>query len=322
MRLQTKKKKLPWGLLAILAVIATASVYPAGVGQAASAPEVYGMLFPVLGEHTLTDSFGDPRDGGARSHAGIDILADRMIPVVAVADGKVRWLHDGTRGNRCCDVAIRHDDGWTSRYFHLNNDTPGTDDGRAVGIAPGIRRGARVVAGQLVGWVGDSGNAEATVPHLHFELRRPDGRPIDPLASLRAALVTGRPLAPPSQLAEGDDGADGDAGDDEQDRGGLLGWLLRDRNEAAGEGAPEADERLAEREAPAFVPPKMVPPPPPSDAVEVVPEAQVAVDAPPGLSRERRVERLPSPPRRAQPEPRRDALSCFGFASRRGDAER
>jgi hypothetical protein len=320
-RLQTRKT-LPWGLIAILALIAVASIGPAGVGEAASASqtEVYGMVFPLLGENTLTDSFGDPRSGGNRSHQGIDILADRLIPVVAVADGKVRWLHDGSRGNRCCDVAIRHDDGWSSRYFHLNNDTPGTDDGRAVGIAPGIRRGARVVAGQLIGWVGDSGNAEATVPHLHFELRRPDGRPVDPLPSLRAALVTGRPLSPPPQVAEGDEGVTGEEGGREEDRGGLLGWLLREGDEADPPAAGEG-ERVAERRPPAFVPPKVVPPPP-SDAVEVVPEAEVAAGAPPGLGRERRVERLPSPPRRPLPAQRRDALSCFGFASRRGEAER
>ena len=71
------------------------------------------------------------------------------------------------------------DHGWSAEYMHLNNDTPGTDDGQGgemYAFAPGIYPGARVVAGQLLGWVGDSGNAEGTVPHLHFELVHQAGR--------------------------------------------------------------------------------------------------------------------------------------------------
>jgi peptidoglycan hydrolase-like protein with peptidoglycan-binding domain len=57
----------------------------------------------------------------------------------------------------------------------LNNDTPGTDDGAAWGIADGIVPGVHVEAGQHIGWVGDSGNAENTGSHLHFELFDPAG---------------------------------------------------------------------------------------------------------------------------------------------------
>lgn len=178
-------------LLAVL--LLSAGRLPAA-GAAAAGGVVYPLVFPVAGPHVLTDSFGDPR-GRSRSHEGVDILAERMVPVVAVADGEVRWVHD-ERGSNCCDVAVLHDDGWRSRYIHLNNDTPGTDDGRAVGIAPGVREGGRVVAGQVIGWVGDSGNAEGTTPHLHFELRRPDGSPVDPLPSLVAAKEGGRELVP------------------------------------------------------------------------------------------------------------------------------
>jgi murein DD-endopeptidase MepM/ murein hydrolase activator NlpD len=148
---------------------------------------VYRLIFPVDGEHRFSRDFGDPR-GGGRSHEGTDILAAKMTPVVAAADGTVRYMAD-ERGGDCCAVFVVHDDGWRTRYIHLNNDTPGTDDGKAYGIARGIRRGSRVRVGQVIGWVGDSGNAEATVSHLHFELRRPDGTPVDPFPSLQAALA-------------------------------------------------------------------------------------------------------------------------------------
>jgi hypothetical protein len=72
-------------------------------------------------------------------------------------------------------------------YVHLNNDTVGTNDGRGVGIRPGLAEGDRVEQGQLLGWIGDSGNAEGGPPHIHFELRTPWGEPIDPGPSLYSA---------------------------------------------------------------------------------------------------------------------------------------
>lgn len=65
--------------------------------------------------------------------------------------------------------------GWYAYYAHINNDTPGTNDGRADAahvFAPGIKTGARVRAGQFVAYSGNSGNAETTAPHLHFELHK------------------------------------------------------------------------------------------------------------------------------------------------------
>lgn len=166
----------------------------AGSGSPASlASRGKGFVFPIEGPSTLTDSFGDPRPGG-RSHEGVDILADKLEPVVAVADGTVRWVMD-ERGGRCCSLEIRHAGGWRTRYIHLNNDSPGTDDGRVVGVVPGLERGTKVHAGEVVGWVGDSGNAENTVPHLHFELISPGGAAIDPYPLLSILQQPSGPAA-------------------------------------------------------------------------------------------------------------------------------
>lgn len=169
----------------VLATLAASGKAPA------PPPPLVHPLADRIADSRPASLFGDPRPGG-RSHAGIDLPADKGTPVRAVADGRVRWLHDEAGGN-CCALALVHDDGWRSRYIHLDNDAPGTDDGQAVGIAPGLARGTRVVAGEIIGWVGDSGNAEHTIPHLHFELRSPQGVPVDPgpfLAAAARATVT------------------------------------------------------------------------------------------------------------------------------------
>jgi len=137
----------------------------------------FDLVFPLPTPTKVRDTFGDARPGGRR-HEGTDLLAPKHTPVLAVADGRVSWVHDRV-GPRCCAVEIAHAGGWTSRYIHLDNDTPGTDDGQAVGVAPGIVPGRTVRAGELVGWVGDSGNAENVSPHLHFELRHPQLGAVD-----------------------------------------------------------------------------------------------------------------------------------------------
>lgn len=155
---------------------------------------VYRMGFPVFGGGSPGWSlFGEPRDGGARLHAGVDILAPKMTPVVAVRSGTVSTVRD-TPGD-CCWVAVRHDDGWLSMYVHLNNDTVGTNDGQGVGIRPGLSEGVRVEQGELLGWIGDSGNAEGGPPHIHFELRMPWGEPIDPGPSLYSARRRAHPAS-------------------------------------------------------------------------------------------------------------------------------
>lgn len=168
----------------LVASLLALALIPATSTTAYAATE-YDMVFPIVGEVEFDNTWGNARSGGRR-HQGTDILADKLMPVVAVADGVIDWVHDGDR-KTCCALGIAHDDGWESYYIHMNNDTPGTDDGKGWGFAPGLEKGTRVAAGQLIGWVGDSGNAEGTVPHIHFELHRPDGTKINPYHSLVAA---------------------------------------------------------------------------------------------------------------------------------------
>jgi peptidoglycan hydrolase-like protein with peptidoglycan-binding domain len=139
----------------------------------------YDLTFAVDGKTEFKDTFGACRDGCSRGHEGTDVFARKGTPVVAAANGTVRYVNwsrsQGLNPARCCSIVIDHNDGWQSRYLHLNNDTKGTDDGKGWGIADGVAPGVKVKAGQLIGWVGDSGNAEDTGAHLHFELLAPGG---------------------------------------------------------------------------------------------------------------------------------------------------
>lgn len=160
------------------------------------APVIVPMVFPVVGPVSWQDTFLASRGGGTRRHRGQDILAPKMTPVVAAFDGTVR----PRARNGHYLLTLVGDHGWSAEYMHLNNDTPGTDDGQGGELhafAPGIYPGARVVAGQLLGWVGDSGNAEGTVPHLHFELvHQATGVAVNAAPSLRLARRIAAPRLP------------------------------------------------------------------------------------------------------------------------------
>ena len=146
------------------------------------------LTFPVVGVTKYWDGFGECRDRCSREHHGIDILTYgwKGLPVVAAHDGVVtKVTYD--QGNAGCSVRIKGKDRWETRYYHLNNDVPGTDDKGFPCPAPGIDVGTQVAAGQVIGYIGDSGNSEDTVPHLHFELRSRSGYPIDPYRSLKKA---------------------------------------------------------------------------------------------------------------------------------------
>ncbi len=138
------------------------------------------IVFPQDPEVTwFLDTFGARRAGG-HVHIGVDLHAPKGSPVYAIAPGVVTRMSISPRAGAY--LLVDHGSGWTSWYMHLNTDQPGTRNGRGgfgTAFAPGIAVGSFVDAGQVIGFVGDSGNARGTVPHTHFEIHR-DGRPLDP----------------------------------------------------------------------------------------------------------------------------------------------
>jgi murein DD-endopeptidase MepM/ murein hydrolase activator NlpD len=173
--------------LAISSVIAL-SPFVASPADAAPEPP-FAIAFPQETQVTVfASTFGAPRSGGRR-HTGNDLMAPKMTKVYAAADGIITVIDTSSRGGRY--IEIDHGDGWTTRYMHLNNDNPGSDDGSAVWaftVVSGLKVGSRVEAGQHVAWVGDSGNAEWTGSHTHFEIAY-DGQEIDPYLYLKVAFV-------------------------------------------------------------------------------------------------------------------------------------
>ncbi len=129
---------------------------------------VAGLTFPVAGENksAIRSVFGDPRDGGRRDHEGIDIFAPRGTSVLAVADGIITNVSETNIGGR---VVWQRDvvRGVEYYYAHLESQS--------------VRPGQHVRAGEMIGRVGNTGNARTTPPHLHFGVYRPGRAAIDPV---------------------------------------------------------------------------------------------------------------------------------------------
>jgi murein DD-endopeptidase MepM/ murein hydrolase activator NlpD len=179
--------------LRVISLAVVALLLAAGPASAQAPPDlaipdgaVEEMVFPQPELHTeFENDWGYERPDG-RVHMGNDLVGEKGDPVVSVLGGVVLRMRSGP--NSGYYVVIQHDNGWTSWYLHLNNDRR-RDDGRGGAVtafAPGLAVGQRVDAGQLIGFVGDSGNAEGTAPHTHFELHI-DGRTVDPYPYLLAA---------------------------------------------------------------------------------------------------------------------------------------
>ncbi|WP_422394899.1 M23 family metallopeptidase [Novosphingobium olei] len=149
----------------------------------APVPAMSGSLvLPVQGVRPadLTDTYTQARAGGARIHDAIDIMAPSGTPVLAAMAGRVDKLFLSNDGGNT--IYIRSPDGRTMAYYaHLS------------AYAPDLAEGQAVRAGQVIGAVGATGNADPGAPHLHFALLRTtpearwdQGEPINPFPLLRA----------------------------------------------------------------------------------------------------------------------------------------
>jgi hypothetical protein len=154
-----------------------------------------GAVFPVLGNYYYTDDWHAPRTG--HLHMGIDIVAAYGTPVVAVMDGRISSMASGGAGG--IDLFLTTARGDSFLYCHFSS------------YAYGLHVGQKVKAGQVIAYVGATG--DATGPHLHFEIHPGGGAAINPFAylelwrsqTLAAAATAGSttltPLAPLAPLA-------------------------------------------------------------------------------------------------------------------------
>lgn len=176
---------------------------PATPASAATAPAdlVVDLTFPAERGGRFSDDYTQARSGG-RTHCATDILHAKHTDVYAAVAGEITFI-PMTKPTWGYMIRLQGDDGRRYSYVHLNDDTPGTNDdaaGPEHAYAPGLVKGSRVVRGQLLGYLGDSGNAKGT-PHLHFEIHDPAYENtacgtsginrINPFRSLQAAVAKG-----------------------------------------------------------------------------------------------------------------------------------
>lgn len=159
----------------------TAAAAPPAARPAAPGTSRYLDVFPVVGDYSYSSDFGAPRHQG--SHEGVDVMADRGTPLVAVASGTVNRLTRTESGLGGIYVWLERADGTEYYYAHMHS------------IAPGLQAGSAVAAGQVIGTVGNTGDARHGAPHLHFEIRPAGSSPIDPYSHLVAVDPTARTQA-------------------------------------------------------------------------------------------------------------------------------
>jgi murein DD-endopeptidase MepM/ murein hydrolase activator NlpD len=168
-------------------------------GEYALSVSVGPMLgFPVSGKANVGSVWGDARDGGKRRHEGIDIFAPKHAPAVAAADGLVVGVREGGIGGKT--VWFRPDGlNMTLYYAHLDKHL--------------VQEGQRVQKGEVLGLVGNTGNAATTPPHLHFGIYTWGGA-VDPLPYVNknvrtAPAVADKKLTTQLKLTKAHKSADG-----------------------------------------------------------------------------------------------------------------
>ena len=144
------------------------------------------MPLDAVDPTTLRSNFDERRGGGARQHQALDIMAPRGTPIRSAAKGRVLSLFSSANGGLMV-YAADSSERWVLMYAHLDR------------YAPGLTDSSRLERGQVIGYVGSTGNASPNAPHLHFAIARSAdvkrwsrGKPIDPLPILVTARAAGR----------------------------------------------------------------------------------------------------------------------------------
>lgn len=164
-----------WAIAAALCVASGCSLL-GGRGDVDRALRDRRLMVPVAGisPAEVPDTFRARRDGGRRTHDAVDILAPRGTPVLSADDGRVLRLKTNRRGGLTI-YATDPTGRFVYYYAHLE------------GYRPGLTVGESLSRGELIGFVGTTGNADRREPHLHFQVMvRGDGtrwwhgEPVDP----------------------------------------------------------------------------------------------------------------------------------------------
>lgn len=168
----TPPTTVPVGTTTTVPAPTTSTTTPAPTTTTTTVPPPAGdLVCPVQGPHHFRDTWGDPRSGG-RTHQGVDMMADRGTPLVAIEGGTVGRLADGGLGG--ITVWLIGDSGTEYYYAHLD------------GWAPGLAQGQRVERADPLGTVGSTGNAPDAWPHLHFEIHPDGGEAVNPFPTVDA----------------------------------------------------------------------------------------------------------------------------------------
>ncbi len=128
-------------------------------------PPTGGKACPVDGFTSFTDTWGAPRSGG-RSHQGVDMLGARWTPLAALESGSILRMGNGGLGG--ITIWLKGSSGHQYYYAHLE------------AWADGLRVGQSVSAGEVIGYMGTSGNAPDYIPHVHFEYHPGGGAAVNP----------------------------------------------------------------------------------------------------------------------------------------------
>lgn len=139
------------------------------------------LAFPVRASDKprITSFWGADRDGGSRSHEGVDIFAKPRTPLLAAANGRITSVGENNLGGKV--VFLRPDNKPYHLYYaHLDSQL--------------VREGQRVLAGDVIGLMGNTGNARTTAAHLHFGIYA-EGGAVDPLPFIDTDRKQPRPVA-------------------------------------------------------------------------------------------------------------------------------